>query len=310
VTKSVTLVLLLSLLWGLNWPAVRVALQEIEPWTLRAGGLALAGLILVGFNLVRGQSLFVQRGHWWRIAIVGVFSVGAFNILVAFAQLSASTTRSAIVTFTMPIWATILAHFVLGEPLDRRRMTGLVLGTAGLTALGWPLIMAGELSWGLLLALLAGMSWATGTTLLKRFPIDASPLAITTWQVVVAAICMLVGMTMFEGWPSLQPLSEPVLVALVYHVIFAQALAYVLWFDIVTKIPAGVASLGILLVPGIGVLGATITLGERPTMPDYIGLVLIVAASSAVLLPSHYGTHAFSRTPERERPEPVRDMRP
>jgi drug/metabolite transporter (DMT)-like permease len=147
-------------------------------------------VILVGFSWLRGKLLFVPRHHWERLAIV-VLSFGAFNILVASAQLSASTSRSAIVTFTMPIWATVLAYFALGEPFDRRRVTGLVLGAAGLTSLGSPLILAGELSLGILSELLAGVSWATGTTLLKRFPINPSPLVITTWQVLLSAFCVV-----------------------------------------------------------------------------------------------------------------------
>src|SRR5215207_3290760 len=63
------------------------------------------------------------------------------------------------------------------------------LGMAGLVALGWPLVLAGEVSLGLVLAFLAAMCWAAGTVLLKRFPSEASPLAFATWQLVIGAGC-------------------------------------------------------------------------------------------------------------------------
>ena len=59
-----------------------------------------------------------------------------------------------------------------------------------------------------------------------------------------------------------------------------------LWFEVVTKIPAGTAALGTLTMPVVGVASAMLLPGERPTFPDLVGLELIVAAASTVVLPS------------------------
>src|SRR5918993_2458750 len=139
---QVALVLLLGLLWGLNWPTVKIALAEIGPWTLRASALCIAALSLVAFTLARGRALSIRRAHWWRIAVPAVLTIAAPNVLIAHAQLLAPTGRIAVVVFTMPVWATILARLVLGERLDPRRVLGLALGIAGLIALGWPLVVA------------------------------------------------------------------------------------------------------------------------------------------------------------------------
>src|SRR4051812_42859995 len=136
---QVILVLLLGVLWGLNWPTVKIALAEIGPWTLRASALSLAGLTLVALSLWRGRSLRVRPAHWWRVALPAVLGIAAPNVLIAHAQLSASTARIAVVAFTMPIWATLFARLVLGERLDSRRLIGLSFGIAGLTSLAWPL---------------------------------------------------------------------------------------------------------------------------------------------------------------------------
>jgi drug/metabolite transporter (DMT)-like permease len=285
----VALVLLLGLLWGFNWPAVKIALGEIAPWTLRFMGMLLGGLVLACIVAARRGSLRVRREHWLRLAGGGVLSIAGFNVLLAFAQLSAATSRAAIVTFTMPVWATLFARIVLGERFDRRRILGLGLGLAGLAALGWPLLRAGQLSIGLLYALLGGVSWAAGTVLTKRCPVAAPPLTIAAWQLLIGAAAASIGMLLFEGVPRPHPLATATIVALVYHVLLAQALAYFLWFEIVVRIPAGIASLGTLMVPAFGVLGAMLFLGERPTSTDYLGLVFIVAAAATVLLPSSQG---------------------
>jgi drug/metabolite transporter (DMT)-like permease len=276
---------LLALLWGLNWPAVRIALGEIEPWMLRASGMALGSACLVVITALHGQSLAVKKSQWVRLVAAGFLSIAAFNILLAFAQLSVPTSRAAIITFTMPIWTVLFARILLKEPLDGRRRFGLALGVAGLCALGWPLIRTGEVSIGLFYALMAGICWALGTIVSKRFPVEASSLAVATWQLLIGAACAAVGMLAFETVALPQALQPATIAAFLYHVLFAQALAYVLWFAALSHLPASTASLGTLMVPAVGVAGAMLLLGETPTLTDLAGLMLVIGAASAVLVP-------------------------
>src|SRR6476661_327224 len=108
-SRALLLVPLLGLLWGFNWPAVRIALVEISPWTLRSAGMSFAGLFLLLLALLTRQNLHVARAQWPRLVLSGILSIAAFNVLLAFAQLMGATYRIAILTFTMPIWATLMA---------------------------------------------------------------------------------------------------------------------------------------------------------------------------------------------------------
>lgn len=285
-SRSLLLVPLLGLLWGFNWPAVRISLTEIAPWTLRAAGMTFAGLVLVAIALARGIPLAVPREQWPRLIIAGFLSIAAFNILLAFAQLMAPTSRAAILTFTMPIWATLLALPILGEHFDRRRLLGLGLGISGLVCLGLPLIRSGQFSPGLALALLAALSWALGTIVTKRWAVAAPALTIAAWQLLVGGAAAGLGMLVFEGIPMPKLLSPKVAAALSFHILGAQALAYFLWFVVVARLPAGIASLGTLMVPAVGALGSVLLLGERPTATDWLGLALVVAASGAIMIPA------------------------
>lgn len=284
--RSLLLVPLLGLLWGFNWPAVRISLSEIAPWTLRAGGMTFAGLALVAIALARGLPLAVPRQQWLRLAIAGFLSIAAFNVLLAFAQLAAPTSRAAILTFTMPIWATILARFILAEPFDRQRLVGLGLGASGLACLGLPLIASGNLSVGLLYALIASVSWALGTIVSKRWPVDAPAVTIAAWQLLIGGGAAGIGMLAFEGVPVPKLLEARTVAALSFHILGAQALAYFLWFTVIARLPAGIASLGTLMVPAVGVLGSVLLLGERPTPSDWLGLALVMSASGSIMLPA------------------------
>jgi drug/metabolite transporter (DMT)-like permease len=285
---------LLALLWGLNWPAVKTVLAEVAPWTLRTTGMGLGALLLMLIARATGQSLRVPREHWPRLVVAALLSIAGFNLLVSFAQLSGSTSRAAIVTFTMPIWAIVLARFVLDERLDRRRTLALALGIAGLGLLVAPILRAGLPPRGVLFSLAAGLSWAAGTVFIKRFPIRARPLGATAWQLLVGAAVAAVGMLVFEGVPQPRWLSPKGTAALAYHVLLASALAYFLWFEVVARLPAGVAALGTLMVPVVGVSSAMLLLGERPSAADLGGFALITAAAATAVLPAAWW-HRWAR---------------
>lgn len=287
---------LLALIWGLNWPAVRVILSWWSPWTLRAVGLGLAAMLLFVLAFRRGNGLMIRRSQLPRLIMSSLLTIVGFNLSTAFAQLAGSTSRAAIVTFTMPVWTVLFAWWVLDERPDRRRALALLTGTAGLLLLVWPLIAERVSLLGPLFALLAGISWAAGTVFVKRFPIDAAPLSSTAWQLLIGAVCAATGGLLAAGFmptvPSADmPVFEPASTfwfwtALLFHVVLASALAYVLWFDVVTRLPAGVAAMGTLMVPIVGVGSAMLIFGERPSPADLLGFASILTAATLALLPS------------------------
>jgi drug/metabolite transporter (DMT)-like permease len=297
VTRTALLVPLLGIAWGLNWPAVRLCLDEIAPWTLRATGLAFGAAMLFAVLAATGRSAAVPPRHWWRVGAASFFSFSVYGVLTAFAQLLGSTARSSVLAATMPLWTVLLSRLFLAEAIDRRRQIGLGLGAAGLLALGWPLVEAGELSWSMLLAIGAGLSWALGAILQKRFPADAPPLVIAAWQLAFAAVIISAGALVVEGLPRRLPVLASTWTAFIYHVLVAQALATLIWVTMIGRLPAGIAAIGSLMVPGIGVVGAALILGEKPTLADWIGLALIVTASASVIVARQRPAALLAATP-------------
>ncbi|PUA16288.1 DMT family transporter [Glaciimonas sp. PCH181] len=280
------MLVLLGIVWGLNWPAVKVSLSGISPWTLRAIGLGAAACTLFLLAIVQRRTLRISLVRdRWHVFFAGLLNIALFNILLTFAQLGAATSRVAIITYSMPLWATLLARIVLGERLNVMRWIGLALGAAGLIILIYPLIGNG-LPHGILLALAAALTWAVGTVHMKWARIAAEPLAIAAWQLLVGALVALTGLLAFEGMPHLAHLSSKVLFALTYHIFFGMTLGYVLWFEIIARLPAGAAALGTLLVPVVGVSSAVLLLGEHPSVADVMGFTIVFCAAICVLLPA------------------------
>jgi drug/metabolite transporter (DMT)-like permease len=287
--RAKAMLVLLGLVWGLNWPAVKVSLSAVSPWTLRSIGLGAAACTLFVLALAGGRSwraLHIPAGRdRLHVLLTALLNIAAFNILLTFAQLGAATSRVAIITYSMPLWATLMAWVLLRERLDAMRCAGLVLGAAGLAVLIAPLA-AGGLPPGIQYALAAALTWAAGTVYMKWARIAAPPLAIAAWQLLIGALAALTGLLSFEGIPHPGPLPAAVLWALAYHIFFGMALGYILWFRIIAQLPAGTAALGTLLVPVVGVSGAVLLLGEHPSPADMLGFGLIFAAALCVLLPS------------------------
>jgi drug/metabolite transporter (DMT)-like permease len=277
------LVVLLALAWGFNWIAAAVALREITPWSLRFAGSGIGAATLFAAAITTGHSLRVPRGEHVHVMIAGFFNVAAFQILSGFAQLTGATSRAIIITYSMPIWTTMLSRAVLGEKLTPIRLLAFVLCVAGLGILVSPLFAAGFPPF-VFYSLGCALSWAIATVYMKWVKAKIAPLANAAWQLLFGLMFISAGSFAFEGYPHLWPLHTATMLAVLFVGVFGVGLAHFLWWSIVGQLAAITASLGSLLVPVIGVSASAIILGERLTVPDIVGFAMIFAAAACVLL--------------------------
>jgi drug/metabolite transporter (DMT)-like permease len=289
--KARLLLVVLCLGWGTTWVSMRIALEEIPPFSMRVATLSLGAIMLVGFARLQGRALAIpHRRTWLHICMASFFNIVAFSVFTPFAQLSAETSRVAIMVYTMPIWAAMLALPILGERLTSTRVAALALCVAGMTILIAPLAGLG-IPVGIMLAVAAAMSWAAGTVYLKWARLEGDPMAITIWQLVFGVVVIAICVPLFEGGLHLDA-GARALFGLIYSGIIGSGLCYFLWFGIVRRLPASTAALGILASPVIGVITAMIVLGERPTWTDAIGFAFMLSASAIVVLRPDGATEA------------------
>lgn len=278
----------LALAWGLNWPAVKIMLTALPPFTMRWIGLGSAAVLLFALALARRQRRLPARGVRLALTVSGLLNVAAFTLCTAFAQLHTTTSRAAVLAYTMPMMSALLAWALLGERIDRRAAGALVLGSAGIALLAWPGLQGladGSSSWlGLVMPLLAALAWALGTVVAKRWPLRGDRLVNTAWQLLIGAACGALG-----AWWIDERLPETIapaaLAALTFHVVVATAFAYVLWFVLLERLTATASALTTLMVPVVGVLGAMMLVGERPSAADWIGFALVLSGAALILAP-------------------------
>ena len=285
-TKGKLLLVLLAFCWGLSWPALRIALDELTPWATRFLGYCIGAATLIVLLKLQGRSFHIPFGrNWIHVFNAGMLNVVAFGLFGTFAQLSTATTRVIIINYSMPIWSSILAWLILRERPNAWVGVGLVLCIAGLSVLVYPVAAASlQEPTGLVLAFLCALSWAAGTIYMKAIRIEGDLLAVTMWQIAVGAVVFGIGYLAVVGPPAVEPLQLRTWLGVCYSGLFGTALAYFIWYNIIGKVSTATASLGTLANPVIGVIGSVILLGERLTVADTIGFALIFAAAACVLL--------------------------
>lgn len=185
--------------WGLNWPAIKVLLHEWPPLFARgtAGVAAALGLALLA--AMRGQRLAVPGPLVGRLVAAAAINVLAWMGLSTLSMLLRSAGEGALLVYTMPIWATLLAWPILGERPTVRSLTALALGIAGVEVLlgGQDLSVGSEKLPGVLLALAAAGLFALGTVALRP-PLALPALTSVAWQVGLGCLPMVAWGLLFE----------------------------------------------------------------------------------------------------------------
>ena len=274
----------LTLVWGFNWTAMKVAISEVPPFTFRTFCLALGSGILFAFLRGSGQSLAIPRPQWPRMALIAFFTITCWNILVVFGLQHIPSGRAAILAYTMPVWGIPLSVLVLGERMTAAKVLGLVLGLGGMLLLVWDdLARLQGAPLGTLLVLGAAFTWAIGTVLQKKFPVNAPLPAYTAWLMLIGGAPIYLGMLLFEDltvmarvgfWPAL---------ALAYNVLFSFAWGHWAWMKLVTSVSVTVFSLSMLVIPVVGVFSGMLFLGERPSWAEYGALALVLGSLATVV---------------------------
>jgi drug/metabolite transporter (DMT)-like permease len=276
----------LTLAWGFNWTAMKVALDEVPPWTFRSFCLGFGSAVLFVALRAGGQPLAVPRGQWGRLALLAFFNITCWNMLVAFGVALIPSGRAAILAYTMPVWAIPLSVWLLGERLTRRKLAGLALGLIALALLlgeGVASLRAAPL--GSLMVLGAALTWALGTVLQKRFPLRMPAGPYTAWIMFLGGVPIFLGMLLFEDVARLRGVSLRAWSGVLYNVLVSFAFAHWAWIKLATSVPVSVFAVSMLIIPVIGVLSGMAFLGERPSLAEAAALFLVLGALATVIRP-------------------------
>jgi len=264
--------------WGFNWPVTKYLLSELPPLTMRGTTGVIGAGLLAGLAILSGQSLRVPREIWPRLVLAAFFNVGCWMTLMGLALLWLPASEAALIAYTMPVWASVLAWPILGERPNLLRVISLVMAFAGLSAImgGNGLTASMEKLPGIIMALGGAFGFAVGTVLAKKLPLNLPPLSAAAWQIGIGSLPVAI-VGLFVEKADVAALSRLGWILVVYSTVIQFCVAYVAWFAALARLPASVAAIGTMAVPVIGVVASAVALHEPLGIGQIAALIFTLA---------------------------------
>ncbi len=283
----------LTLVWGCNWPIMKMGVQDFPPLTFRAisstMGLPVLALVLVLLKV----PFAVPRVHWRELFWLSMFNMILWHGLIILAVAALSSGRAAILGYTMPIFSAMLGALVFGNKLSARAWGGVAAASLGVMLLLWHELTAlSGRPLGVLLALTAAAFWALGTHNLRRTQMPVSTLTIVFWMTALTTVSMVLAALLFDlriqqgfdpsRWKS--P-SATHWFSLLFNATVIYGLSQAAWFYLARSLPPVASTLSVMLIPIVGVMSGAWWLNEVLHWQDWAAVGLMVVAIASVLLP-------------------------
>lgn len=269
----------MAVCWGGTWPAGKLAVEEVSPFTVATVRFLLSTLLLALWARSRGRVQWPSRRDLPLLLAMGATAVAGYNILFLYGlELAPATDGAIIVPGLAPIFTVLLAWPFLGERIRRHGIIGLALAFGGLVVVVNPGgALDGDRLFGAALFVGGAVCWAIYAVIGKRATTRFGAVAATLYGTATGTL-MLVPLSLAEqGWNDLADARADAWIPMVYLALFGTVLGFVFFYEGVIRIGASRATAFALLVPIFGVLGSMIFLGEELGAATAVGGAAILA---------------------------------
>ncbi len=289
--RQLILLVLLTLVWGVNWPVMKLGVSDFPALTFRALSLWLGVPVLALGLVVMKVPFRIPRMYWRELFWLALTNMFIWHGLIILAVKSLSSGRAAILAYSMPIFSAVLGALVFGNRLLPRAWVGVAAASVGVMLLLWHELanLSGNPE-GVALALVAAATWALGTHLLRRTSMPVPTLTISFWMTALTTLVMTILCILFEQsqWKMPPPSTiGPIL----FNGVLIFGFAHATWFYLARALPPVASTLSVMFIPILGVFSGAWWLGEVLHWQDWAAIFLMVVAIASVLLPV--------RTPEK-----------
>lgn len=285
-SRQWTILVLLTLIWGINWPIMKLGVTGFPPLTFRMLCLWLGTPVLALVLLAMKLPFRIPRTHWKELLVLAVFNMFFWHALIIVAVQSLSSGRAAILGYTMPIFSALLGALVFGDALVKRAWAGVVAASLGVLLLLWHELsnLSGR-PMGVLLALGAASTWALGTQMLRRTRMPVPTLVISFWMTLMTAVVMSVLAVVFEADRWVRPSAHNGF-AIAFNALLVFGFAQAAWFFLARSLPPVASTLSVMMIPVLGVFSGAWWLGELLHWQDWAAVALMLTSIACVLWPS------------------------
>ena len=273
-------------MWGVNWPMMKLSLQELSPLYFRASTMLLGAAWLFVYVAAKGERMWPVGREWKTIAWLGLPNVLGWHTLSIFGVQELASGRAAILGFTMPIFTVLLGAAFFGECITPRVRLAVISVSVAIALLLWHELwsLTGRPA-GIAWMLGAAVSWALGTLMFRRAHLTLSPLVVTVWMLLLGSAVVWALALSLEPLPHPGSFSLSMWLSLAYGVVINYGFAQLIWFGMARNLPPATSAMSVMAIPLVGTLSATLIVGEVPHWQDWLAMGFVMVAIASVLLP-------------------------
>ncbi|HYH55556.1 MAG TPA: EamA family transporter [Anseongella sp.] len=255
----------MCIIWGTTYLAMRVGIMHVPPFFYLGIRQVIAGAILCLFFFSRGYALPQWKELRYQL-LAGVLMIGIGNGLVGWGEQYVTSGIAALICSMMPIWLILFNVFFMGntEKVNLQIVTGILLGFAGLVLIfgdGLKELANPAYAGGMIGILVATISWAAGTLLLKKQKAAIKPVFAAGIQLFSGGVFMLMVSPFSDNYQGME-FNREAITALVYLIVFGSIISYGSFAYALDKLPASTVSMYAYINPLVALLAGWIILDE------------------------------------------------
>ncbi|MCP3874142.1 MAG: DMT family transporter [Desulfobacteraceae bacterium] len=281
--KEWGLIAILSIIWGASFFFVELSLKTMTPLTIVLCRVGCAAFLLLCFVRFTGRKMPKNIGIWGAFLVIGALNNVLPFSLITWGQKHIDSSLASILNATTPVFSVVLAHFLTKEEtLTQKRLAGVIFGWVGVAVLigvdsinGVGMEIAGQIA-----VLGAALLYAFSAIFGRRFK-DIDPVVVAAGMLTGSTIIMCPIAFVFEQPFILEP-TWITWTALFSLASISTALAYVIYFYVLSKAGATNILLVTFLVPVSAIFLGMMVLGETPGWNAFAGMILIFVGLSFI----------------------------
>lgn len=284
-SKHTSALILVTLIWGLNFPVMKLGSHYLTPLSFAAWRFFLGALCLLPLAVKRQGKPWHSGRDFWPLFLLGFLQTTIMGGAVHLGISMVNSGITSVVLYSYPFFFTFLAFLLLREPLTGKQMAGLIIGFAGLILVvdPWKMHPTNAELTGILVLLGGSIGWSLATVYLKVAFKTRDKLVATTYQMFYGSLVLLL-VAAFADHGLRFSWAAPGLGTILYTAFLASALVFAILLTIQARYPASQTSVYLFLVPVFGVLFSSLLLGEKLTLNLLLGLALIATGIITVNL--------------------------
>ena len=272
---TVFLLIILVLVWSSVWSLFRIAMEAIPPLSFRViiGLPAFLLLLILGYKKVK--TVKIPKNNIKSLLLISFFNVTLWQILMLYGITMLGGGRAAVLTYTMPVWATIFATIFGYEKINFSIIVSLILGMIGIFFLSIEINIF-ENIFGFLITLSAGLSWAIGTMIVKYGGIKSDGLIVAGWQQLIGII-PIIPFALYYDLNNFGDIELKHILIIIYGIFFSSAYTYWAYFTVLQKFSVNITSISVMTVPVLAVLIDYLMIDFPFSTLDLLALIFIIS---------------------------------